>query len=416
MSAGPRMETGPEPGGNGARRAPPGAGVGVAAAVGVAFAVQVGVSFAVFSPPVLAPAAHEAIGVSAAAVGIFTSLVYLFAATAALGSAGPVARFGAVRVSQACLLLAGAGMALAATGSMPLVLLGAALMGLGYGPVTPASAIILISSLPSHVRSLGFSVKQTGVPVAAGVGGLALPALVAWAGWRIASLCVAAACVLIAIGCQWLRPRMDRALAGRAPPGSGTPLASLRLVYASAPLRRLAIGSFVFAGIQMCVVTYLVVFLVGEGGFELATAGLAMTVAMIGGVLGRLGWGWVADNCLTPSRTLALVSLLMGLSAIGFTQVGTAWPMATVLLLAFVAGASAIAWNGVYLAEIAYRAPEGMATAATAGTMFCTYAGVMVWPAVFFAVHAASGGYGAAFAMVGLLGIGGALLFVREAG
>lgn len=393
---------------------PPGAGVGVASAVGVAFAVQLGVSFAVFSPPVLAPAAHGPIGVSAASVGIFTSITYLFAATAALTSAGPVARFGALRVSQACLLLAAAGMALAATGELPLVILGAALMGMGYGPVTPASAIILISSLPSRMRSLGFSIKQTGVPVAAGVGGLVLPALVVSTGWRVAALLVAGACVAIAIACQWLRPRMDTALAGRAPPGSGSPLASLRLVVASAPLRRLAIGSFIFAGIQMCVVTYLVVFLVGEGGFELASAGLAMTVAMAGGVLGRLGWGWVADNWISPSRTLALVSLLMGLSSIGFTLVGPAWPLAMVMVLAFVAGASAIAWNGVYLAEIAYRAPEGMATAATAGTMFCTYAGVMLWPAVFFAVHAASGGYGAAFAMVGLLGLGGALLFVRE--
>lgn len=395
-------------------RGPPGAGVSVSVAVGVAFAVQLGVSFAVFSPPVLAPAAHGSIGVSATAVGMFTSLVYLFAATAALSSAGPVARFGALRVSQACLLLAGTGMALAATGWLPLVLLGAVLMGLGYGPVTPASAIILISSLPARVRSLGFSIKQTGVPVAAGAGGLLLPAMVVSVGWRGAALFVAAACVLIAIGCQRLRPRMDAALAGRAPPGSGSPLGSLRLVYASATLRQLAIGSFVFAGIQMCVVTYLVVFLVGEGGFDLAVAGLAMTVAMTGGVLGRLAWGWVADTCLSPSRTLALVSLLMGLSSIGFVLVDPAWPVAAVLSLAFVAGASAIAWNGVFLAEIAHRAPEGMATVATAGTMFCTYAGVTVWPAVFFGVHAISGGYGAAFAMVGVLGLVGALLFVRE--
>jgi hypothetical protein len=104
----------------------------------------------------------------------------------------------------------------------------------------------------------------------------------------------------------------------------------------------------------------------------------------------------------------------MGLSSIGFVLVDPAWPVVAVLSLAFVAGASAIAWNGVFLAEIAHRAPEGMATVATAGTMFCTYAGVTVWPAVFFGVHAISGGYGAAFAMVGVLGLVGALLFVRE--
>ena len=57
--------------------------------------------------------------------------------------------------------------------------LGAMLLGLGYGPVTPSSAIILVSTLPARFRSLGFSIKQTGVPVGAGACGLAIPALVA---------------------------------------------------------------------------------------------------------------------------------------------------------------------------------------------------------------------------------------------
>ncbi|MCA3149650.1 MAG: MFS transporter, partial [Rhodocyclaceae bacterium] len=327
-------------------------------------------------------------------------------------SARPVAALGALRASQICLLLCAAGIALVATASLPLVVLGAMLLGLGYGPVTPSSAIILVSTLPARFRSLGFSVKQTGVPVGAGVCGLAIPALVAAFDWQVAAFVLAAAVVAGAVLCQPLQRDFDEGVRGSGPSASTSPLGSLALVWRLPRLRELAIGSFVFAGIQMCVVTYLVVFLTGTG-LGLAAAGLAMTCAMIGGLVGRIGWGWVADNLLAPRRTLALVSLLMGMTSLGLACVQPSWPLAAVIAMSAAAGLSSIAWNGVYLAEVAHRAPPGMATAATGGTMFCTYAGVMVWPTVFYVAHAATGSYVASFVLVGLLGLAGAALFVR---
>ena len=386
--------------------------VGVATAVGVAFAVQAGVALVIFAPPVLAPAATRTMGLDPSTVGVFTSLVYLFAAIAAVSSARPVAALGALRASQVCLLLCAAGIALVATASLPLVVLGAMLLGLGYGPVTPSSAIILVSTLPARFRSLGFSVKQTGVPVGAGACGLAIPALVAAFDWQVAACALAAAAVAGAVLCQPLQRDFDEGVRGSGPSASTSPLGSLALVWRLPRLRELAIGSFVFAGIQMCVVTYLVVFLT-ETGLSLAAAGLAMTCAMVGGLVGRIGWGWVADNLLAPRRTLALVSLLMGMTSLGLACVQPSWPLAAVIALSVAAGLSSIAWNGVYLAEVAHRAPPGMATAATGGTMFCTYAGVMVWPTVFYVAHAATGSYVASFVLVGLLGLAGAALFVR---
>ena len=387
--------------------------VGVATAVGVAFAVQAGVALVIFAPPVLAPAATRTMGLDPSTVGVFTSLVYLFAAIAAVSSARPVAALGALRASQICLLLCAAGIALVATASLPLVVLGAMLLGLGYGPVTPSSAIILVSTLPARFRSLGFSVTQTGVPVGAGACGLAIPALVAAFDWQVAACALAAAAVAGAVLCQPLQRDFDEGVRGSGPSASTSPLGSLALVWRLPRLRELAIGSFVFAGIQMCVVTYLVVFLT-ETGLGLAAAGLAMTCAMIGGLVGRIGWGWVADNLLAPRRTLALVSLLMGMTSLGLACVEPSWPMAAVIALSVAAGLSSIAWNGVYLAEVAHRAPPGMATAATGGTMFCTYAGVMVWPTVFYVAHAATGNYVASFVLVGLLGLAGAAMFVRR--
>ena len=64
-------------------------------------------------------------------------------------------------------------------------------------------------------------------------------------------------------------------------------------------------------------------------------------------------------------------------------------------------GASAIGWNGVYLAEVARRAPPGMASMATGGTLAFTFLGVVVGPPMFGALSGLFGTYRAGF--VGLM-------------
>jgi len=70
-------------------------------------------------------------------------------------------------------------------------------------------------------------------------------------------------------------------------------------------------------------------------------------------------------------------------------------------------GASAIGWNGVFLAEVARRAPAGQAGAATGGTLLFTYFGVLAGQPLFSYVASAGGGPGGpAYALAyGLLAI-----------
>jgi MFS family permease len=75
-------------------------------------------------------------------------------------------------------------------------------------------------------------------------------------------------------------------------------------------------------------------------------------------------------------------------------------PPLLVFALLVVFGATAIGWNGVYLAEVARRAPAGMASMATGGTLAVTFFGVVLGPALFGAVAALGGGYRAGFAVL----------------
>jgi hypothetical protein len=95
---------------------------------------------------------------------------------------------------------------------------------------------------------------------------------------------------------------------------------------------------------------------------------------------------------------LAVLGLLMAGASYAASRFSPDWPLAAIVGVAGVFGASAIGWNGVYLAEVARRAPAGQVGVATGGTQFFTFLGALSGPPLFAASVSATGGYGGGFA------------------
>jgi predicted MFS family arabinose efflux permease len=389
---------------------------GILAPLAQTLAIQATVSMVVFTPPVLAPVAAPALGIAASGVGIATSLMYVAAAFAALSSGGFIARFGPMRTSQLCLLLVGIGVAMMAAAWVPLAALGALVIGLGYGAVTPSSSVILNERTPEGWRSLVFSLKQTGVPVGGALAGALIPPAMDALGCRGAALAAGCACVAVLAAVQPARRVADRTRNPRAPFGGLRIAGPLRLVWSHAPLRELGLASFAYSGMQMCLGSFLVVFLDEAVGYSVAAAGAALSVAMGGGIVGRIAWGIAADRTLAPRAVLGGLGVAMSACAVATAAMGSGWPLAGVLALSAAFGATAVGWNGVYLAEVARIAPHGRAADATGGCLFLTYIGVFVTPIAFWAVVASGLGYAVAFGGMAVLCLWrGALFFGRPA-
>lgn len=357
---------------------------------------------AVITVPVLAPALSESMKVSATLVGVYIALVYAAAMVASLGGGALVARFGAIRVSQLCLVLCAAGLAVTALPSVAATALGALLIGLGYGPVTPASSHLLARSTPQHRMSLVFSLKQTGVPLGGVLAGALVPLLLDF-GWQAALLWVALANLACAVVAQPLRRELDADRDPTQPFVAGHLARPIRLVLAQPELRRLAGCSFVFSMAQVSLTTYLVTYLTAMLGYSLVTAGLALSVSQSAGVAGRIAWGYVADRWLGARRMLALLTILMAVAALATALLPAGTPKALVLAVLAAYGMSAIGWNGVYLAEVARQAPAGQASLATGGTLAFTFLGVVLGPPLFGALAGATGSYRTGFAAVALV-------------
>ena len=384
---------------------------GLALPLLVTLAIQTLVAFAVYCAPVMAPVAGPALGFAPASVGYYIAATYLGSMLGSAASGGWIARFGPIRASQAGLALAFAGLALSASAVPALVIVGGFIVGLGYGPATPASSAILVRTPPKYF-SLIFSIKQTGVPAGGALAGALVPVLILAFGWQWGAVAIGTACLALAIAISAVRARYDRDLDASAPVSLRSAVAPVAMVLRDVRLRQLCVAGFVYGGVQITLVTFLVTFLVESFSLSLVVAGMVMAVAQIASVTGRVVWGALADRAFRRRTMLGLLGLGMGVSALVALAADPGWPLWLLFVYASMFGATAVGWNGVFLAEVARLAPEGKAGAATGGSLFFTYLGVVVTPLVFNALLALSGSYAVSYAAcaVPALAVGGWLL------
>ena len=311
----------------------------VVAAVAGTFAVQTLGAMAIHGIPVFAPVAAADYGVPETQIGIFTAVAYAMAMAVGLAAGGFVARYGAMRVCQLAMAAAAIGIAAFAVGEPWLAVLSALLIGIGFGPINPASSHILVRATTPKSRPFVFSLKQTGVPVGAGFAGLAVPALVALYDWRIAALVLAALPLLTALLVQPARAGLD---SDRRPGavlfGGGGMTLALRALTSDPTLRRLSLIAFSYAGAQSCFAAFLVVYLTIDVGMPLAQAGAIYAVSQAGAVAGRIVWGAISGRFIATRRIFALQGLITGLCLSIIAGFAADWPLATVLPVCLVLG------------------------------------------------------------------------------
>jgi MFS family permease len=393
-----------------------------AAALAVTLAIQLYTSLAATATSVLAPMIAGDLALSPTLVGVFVGLIYAGSMVGSLASGGFVLRFGAIRVSQVCVLLCAAGIAIVAlvapASSMQfgLLVLAPLVLGLGYGPITPASSHVLIRTAPPSRMALTFSIKQTGVPAGAALAGATLPGLALAAGWRATYLAVVALGIVIAAIAQATRAGLDADREPRRPISIGAAFAPLKLVFGTPALTELAFTGFVYAATQVCLASFLVVYMTETLAFSIVAAGLALTVANVGGIVGRIGWGAVADRWVKPRVLLGAIGIAAGACAYATAAFGVAWPGTATMAVCAVFGATAIGWNGVQLAEVARNAPAGQAGTVTGASGFVTFAGVVLGPPAFALLATLTGSYRVGFAAFGTASVlCGAILLRRRA-
>lgn len=341
----------------------------------------------VLALPVMAPAVAAETGLAPSLLGVYSFAMWSSAMVGSALAGELIARLGAVRVVQVMLALSAIALLSGASGWIPALALVPPLIGVACAIETPASSDILARVTRAQHRTFIFSLKQAGVQVGGMLAGVAYPAALPLLGWRGAMAALAGLLLAWALALEPMRRRLD---ATRPAPPPASASGRLALVWRHRALRDLATASFVFHALQICLNTFLVAYLVGEHGFSLAAAGLALAVAQFGGFVGRLGF-WLIVGPRLGVMTL-LVWVGFGMTAAALATGLAAGLLATPALwaLCFFFGLTASGWNGVYLAEIARQAPAGEIARVTGGVMIMSYAGLILGPLAFSAAAGAA--------------------------
>ncbi|MDX1484182.1 MAG: MFS transporter [Alphaproteobacteria bacterium] len=370
-------------------------------------AVQTMVTTAGFSVPVFAVPLARDLGIAPGTVGFYMSAVFSAAMVGAILGGHGVRRFGAIRMAQLALIFAASALLTLSAGLLALVVPAALIMGLAYGPPTPASSHILARTTPPRLMPLVFSIKQTGVPAGGALAGILVPPMVLAWGWRGAAIAIALVCLAAIPLLQPLRRRLDH----DREPGlrfQGGFFGPIRLVLGEPTLRRLSFLSFSYSAVQMSMIAYLVTYLIEIVKLDLVAAGLVLASAQLAGVTGRIVWGAVAGTVLDTRRLLIALGIAMSGASLVTALFEPGWPFLALHATAILFGATAIGWNGVLLAEFARAAPEGQAGLATGGVVFVTFGGIVFAPALFGLILAAGLGYTGGFVMLALMALLGA--------
>ncbi len=356
-------------------------------------------TIATMTLPAIAPIAAQAYGVPVYMVGYQAIFLALGIIIALVFGGNLSLRWGPTRVNQAGLTLLAAGTAMLSIPSVVTAVPAALGIGIGYGALTPSASHILVRFTPTHRRNIVFSLKQSGVPLGGVLTAMIMPAITVTAGWQWALWINAFAALSMALLMERWRRRWDD---DRVPstPLAANPVGAMAIIWRQNRLRLMAIGGAGIVISQICMQNYTVAMFYEQFSMPLVQAGLILTVAQIGGVCGRLFWGWYADRIRDALLVMLMLAGTLILTTLSMSTLSDAWPQWSIYLLFFVLGMTASGWNGVFLGEVARLAPAGQVSPATGGALFFVNLGSTAAPILFATAYTTLGSYSASFGLL----------------
>ena len=332
------------------------------------------------------------LGSGAAALGLSVAAFFVSSALASAVMGRLVERIGAHR-----------GMRLAALGSAA-SLLGIALLagswaglvaclvlgGLANAASHPATNLSLAREVPAARQGLSFGVKQSAIPAATLLAGLAVPTIALTFGWRWAFAGGAA----LALAVAFLVP-------------AGTPRSVVRQTQKAREKDARTRSLFLLAlgiGLGSAAATPLGTFLVESSvaaGLRVETAGLLLASGSAANIVVRVAFGRLADGMSGGRLLLVAAMLAVGIAGFGMLATGEAALILPGALLAFVAGWG---WPGLFNFAVVKTSP-GAPAAATGITQTGASGGAAIGPLVFGLV-AEVASYDVAWLVCGSIALG----------
>ena len=376
--------------------------------------------------PFLADRIAEDFGISRAWLGLYLFIQNVASIAAAMGCGAIIVRFGALRISQWCLYFMGASLFVCALGILWLYPIAAMLLG-AASVSTPASSHILAKYSPKHLAPVIFSIKQTGVPVGSLIAGILIPILLGtgiYIGTFNISIQLDAYGTCFVIGLMvygvafLLQPLREYFDSDRRPDVkfsfSGA-LQTMRVVVSRPELRDLALCAFALGGLQSIFAGFFILFMIDGLNYSELEAGSAFAIASLTAIGARILWGWLGSTYLSARIVMFGISFFAAIGGILVGILDSNWSYNAILAVAILYNITSLSWHGILLAETARLSPEGNVGGITGGVLAFTSIAMMVYPAIYGGLLAATDSYGVGFILAAIPALFCAVIFFNPA-
>lgn len=302
--------------------------------------------------PGLAPQLREEYGLGLTGLGVLLASVTVGLLSTLILWGYLADRLGERRVMTVGLLIAATALlATTQTTTVGALMAWLVLAGAAGSSVNAASGRAVLGWFGPSERGFAMGVRQTALPLGAGLAAAGLPPIALAGGLDAAFVVLASGCAVGAV--------VVAALVREAPSqavrieGGLTPIRDPRI-------RRFGLVSLLLVVPQFAIVAFLVVYLVDEHDVAPATAALLLAAVQLGGGAGRIVAGRWSDRLglrVVPLRRLAtaITALFVGLAGLELLDAAAAVP---VMLLT---GVVAISWNGLAFTAVGELAGPGRA-------------------------------------------------------
>ena len=270
-----------------------------------------------------------------------------------------------------------------------LIVVAALVGGIAQAMANPATNKLIALHVEPGRRGVITGIKQSGVTAASALGGVLLPPVTIFAGWRWAVGLFAV--IATAGGLLSLLVPPDPVSHIEPSKGDRTPVDPYIL--------RVAGYGFILGAAGTAIFTFLPLYAEESLGLGPASAGLAVAVTGVAGVVGRILWGRFAEVRFGTWRSLEYIAVLAAAAAaVLFAAQAVTW---LVWVAAVLTGFSASAWNSVGMLAVIETSTPAQAGRASGVVLFGFLAGLGLGaPAFGYAVDA-SGTYGPGWTAVG---------------
>jgi predicted MFS family arabinose efflux permease len=284
------------------------------------------------------------------------------------------------------------------------------LAGIGYSFLNPASTKGVMMWFERSERATAMGIKQTGVPAGGVIAALLCPVLVLMAGWRWALAWLGIVNLFGGVGFWlfWREPPEEKTSASEE-----SETAIVQGAFRRKEVLAASVATLSLLIAQMCLITYVPLYLKEVMGFSPYWASQALSVAQSGAMVGRIGWGVASDRLFGGRRKVVLqwiggISIVLALILSIYPSTGS--PV-FLLLVIFFSGLCMVGYQGVSYALISELGGQARAGYALGLMVAVNSLGVIFGTPLFGYIVDSTGSYAAAWQALAAVVLAGTLVF-----